>query len=348
MAIAVVLGHTSAQQRTLARASTAQMQEALATRQLLNVLDFVLHRAQSLEIALDPRLAQYQQLTSAQAETGKSHEDILEQLRQLLGAMGMELDLERDPEQEADALQPTESAGDGEGTSAGTGSRGVLRPFYRPSRKDYALRVDDQDFAIAIWPINARPSLNGLPYAPLRRYLVYLGLSEDAAARLAGALVDWRDADDFVSDSGAEFEAYTGKGYRPRNGPFRSWQELAYVKGCGPSVRRLLRGHFVLHGNHKKVLKAHLTPGELASLAGVPESHAALALDPKSQDWQDSVPLEDVEKITAFMAGKPDPGLWLVRIQWQARAVQAVVAPETKRLLELSVDGLGPIPERES
>lgn len=65
---------------------------------------------------------------------------------------------------------------------------------------------------------------------------------------LAGAIVDWRDTDDEVSNSGAESATYLGKrdGYRAKNAPFESVEELLMVEGMTPE---LLYGQPVAAGN---------------------------------------------------------------------------------------------------
>lgn len=55
---------------------------------------------------------------------------------------------------------------------------------------------------------------------------------------LAGAIVDWRDSDDEISDNGAESGTYLGKrdGYRTKNAPFESVEELLMVEGMTPEL----------------------------------------------------------------------------------------------------------------
>ncbi|GIW76871.1 MAG: hypothetical protein KatS3mg104_1934 [Phycisphaerae bacterium] len=55
---------------------------------------------------------------------------------------------------------------------------------------------------------------------------------------LAGAIVDWRDSDDEISDNGAESGTYLSKrdGYRTKNAPFESVEELLLVEGMTPEL----------------------------------------------------------------------------------------------------------------
>ncbi|MFO0961884.1 MAG: type II secretion system protein GspK [Phycisphaerales bacterium] len=54
------------------------------------------------------------------------------------------------------------------------------------------------------------------------------------------AIMDWRDADDEVQGMGAEKDYYANRsmGYRPRNGPFKSFREVELVAGAWPEYVR--------------------------------------------------------------------------------------------------------------
>ncbi len=53
---------------------------------------------------------------------------------------------------------------------------------------------------------------------------------------LAASIVDWLDPDDEPRTGGAEVDSYAGLGYRPRNGPLTSLEELLYVIGMTPEI----------------------------------------------------------------------------------------------------------------
>lgn len=59
------------------------------------------------------------------------------------------------------------------------------------------------------------------------------GVDELAAVSLADAVLDWRDADEFPSEYGAEIEEYDAAGfpYGPANQPFQSVEEIQQVMG---------------------------------------------------------------------------------------------------------------------
>jgi type II secretory pathway component PulK len=53
---------------------------------------------------------------------------------------------------------------------------------------------------------------------------------------IADAIVDWLDADDTTRTAGAESADYAGQGYRAKNGPLNSIEELLLVRGVTPQL----------------------------------------------------------------------------------------------------------------
>lgn len=66
----------------------------------------------------------------------------------------------------------------------------------------------------------------------------YAGMSEDEAARLLDAVLDWRDSDSLRRPLGAEEAEYAQAGFkgRPANYPFQSTEELQLVLGMTAEV----------------------------------------------------------------------------------------------------------------
>ena len=92
-------------------------------------------------------------------------------------------------------------------------------------------------------------------------------VSPDAAARLVGAIADWRDADDLPRADGAEAPNYRGLGppSRPRNQPFETVDELRLVAGMTPALYRrvapLLTVHSKLADIDQRVASAAVLAG---------------------------------------------------------------------------------------
>jgi general secretion pathway protein K len=72
----------------------------------------------------------------------------------------------------------------------------------------------------------------------MRGLLRSQGLTEDEAAKLNDAIIDWRDADTLRRPNGAEAPEYTAAGlnYTPANAPFQAVEELKLVLGMTPDL----------------------------------------------------------------------------------------------------------------
>lgn len=70
------------------------------------------------------------------------------------------------------------------------------------------------------------------------------------ADAIASAILDWRDADDYVRLDGAESSYYEDlrRPYRPKNGPIESLEELSLIKGLTPEDARRLRPALTIYG----------------------------------------------------------------------------------------------------
>ena len=91
--------------------------------------------------------------------------------------------------------------------------------------------------------------LNHAPFDTLEVLFIGLGMAKPAAAGLAAAIVDFRDADDAPSIGGAEAGNYlqAGRSFGPKNGPFDSVDELDQVLGMTPEVMERVRPLVTVH-----------------------------------------------------------------------------------------------------
>jgi general secretion pathway protein K len=83
--------------------------------------------------------------------------------------------------------------------------------------------------------------LNLLDEQTAMRLVQTAGMGSGEAAKVAAdSLLDWTDEDEDIRRFGAEADFYRQQGIRPPNGPWRSIDELARVRGFNPvSVERL-------------------------------------------------------------------------------------------------------------
>ena len=345
-AIALTLAAFSLRGRGGATVSDQELSQALETRQIVTVLDYVLRHAAEFDVNLDPRLLAYEKATAQAAAQAASVDDRLAVLREILRAMNFNLDavdprlLEKKDEKK-DAAKRGAGSADAIASQRRPGERRASRVKYRPSAAPYTLRVGDAEFSAVVEAGNARPNLNLLEPEPLERYLAHLGIAKDRARELAAVIRDWTDADDFTRDAGAELGYYRGlpAPYAPRNDRFLSTSELGYLKAMTPDVLRLLRENFSLFGADPGVKPGTLDAAAFGALADLPPERAAIGLKliQAPGEAQPGTPLlEDSEerKLFRVVSLREDARFVRVRVQGKHSRVTAWYDTQARRMLD--------------
>jgi len=95
-------------------------------------------------------------------------------------------------------------------------------------------------------------------------------LSDADRGQLVAAVLDWRDTDDFVRLNGAEAAdyAFAGLGWGPRNGPFKSIEELRYVRGMTMVTYRAVAPLLTVHSGRSGVELEYAPPVLVEVLTG--------------------------------------------------------------------------------
>ncbi len=130
-----------------------------------------------------------------------------------------------------------------------------LRPAWQPDGRLYRWRYDGAQVDIRVEDENGKVNLNLADPALLQAFLRALDVPDGQAGRLAGAIIDWRDADDLSPPGGgAELADYVAAGlpYGPRNGPFETLGELQRVLGMTPDMFQRMRPFITLHGRQSR------------------------------------------------------------------------------------------------
>lgn len=125
------------------------------------------------------------------------------------------------------------------------------RPAWQPDGRTYRWSFDGARVDIRVEDESGKVNINLADPALLQALLQGAQVPEAEAARLAGAILDWRDADDLSPPGGgAEAADYVAAGlpYRPRNARFETLGELQRVLGMTPDLYRRLRPSLTLHG----------------------------------------------------------------------------------------------------
>jgi general secretion pathway protein K len=137
--------------------------------------------------------------------------------------------------------------------------------------------LGDAAFHVRARDANAGLNPNRADEAGLQRLLAALRVDAGDADRLAQAVADWRDADDFPRARGAEREAYLAaeRPVLPRNGPFRAVGEMLDVLGMDPEVFERVRPYVTVIGTGRINLNTAPRP-VLLSLPGIGEEAASV------------------------------------------------------------------------
>jgi type II secretory pathway component PulK len=113
----------------------------------------------------------------------------------------------------------------------------------------------------------------------IRRLMAAVGVDDGDADRVAQAIMDWKDLDDFRRARGAEREEYVQADapILPPNGPFGSIDELLHVRGMTPEIYARMRPFLALTGSGRVNVSA--APAEvLTALPGMSDDLLALIL----------------------------------------------------------------------
>lgn len=152
---------------------------------------------------------------------------------------------QRDPQ--ADAL------GDGGGLPGGVRGGTTLKTIERFGLPGEAVEVEVRGEGYRVWVRDAGGMLN-VNSADEKRLEVYFkecGAEGTVAKRIAHQIADWRDADEFRHELGAESADYLRRGVKPRNGSIVSLEELMYLPSMTAELFASARRGLCVSGDGK-------------------------------------------------------------------------------------------------
>ncbi|GFO71388.1 general secretion pathway protein K [Bathymodiolus japonicus methanotrophic gill symbiont] len=119
--------------------------------------------------------------------------------------------------------------------------------------------------------ININLATNG----QLQQLFDSLAIDEELADSLSDAILDWRDKNDLHRVNGAEMQQYeeAGLSYTPRNGAFKSVEEVQMVLGMTADIYKQLEGKISVYTKNKKINPVTATREVLLTL---PDVNAAM------------------------------------------------------------------------
>lgn len=126
------------------------------------------------------------------------------------------------------------------------------QPSWHADGRPYRWQFDGRTVELRIVDETGKVDLNKADLNLLQGLLRALNVVPDKAARLAGAIVDWRDVDSLLQVSGgAETADYQTAGlpYGAKNAPFDSISELQRVLGMEPALYAQLAPLVTVYGS---------------------------------------------------------------------------------------------------
>jgi len=152
----------------------------------------------------------------------------------------------------------------------------LFKPASDPERwkldgRTYTWEFDGVPVRIIIRDESAKINLNRAPDALIKGLLKNAGLNDEGVARLADAIADWRDPDDFRRPNGAEARDYeaAGRSYKPANAPFETIDELRLVLNMTPELFKKLSGLLTVHSSREGFNSLSASPEVLYSIPEV-------------------------------------------------------------------------------
>jgi len=317
----------------------ASLTEPITLVEEINILDYVLAHTFSYDLQVDPRFVDYQKdLTSENIQANKG---VVQELKDMLSQIGMKLELDDDTETTVESTSKTITSTEEQETNDPTTFRQNTQ--FSITKDPYRIKQGDVEYQIMIRPANALPSINTLPREAMIRYLIHLGLEQDAARRLAGVIHDWKDIDDFVSDEGAESAQYPF-GHAPRNDPIQSWSEIYYLKGSSSQLVAFLRNHFTLRSRQQRLSANYLDTDALAALTGIPASDVVIAMENQELEEDEKLPLDELigeehsERFSSLVDWKDDQNIVLVTISGPLLHLSALFDIRYKQIIDWYLD----------
>ncbi|WP_315731377.1 MULTISPECIES: type II secretion system protein GspK [unclassified Bradyrhizobium] len=210
---------------------------------------------------------------------------------------------------------------------------GMLDP--RPDRRwptdgrPHDASFDGTRIKITIQDELGRIDLNQADTSLLVGLLRSTGLDVNAANNLAEKIVDWRTATSLKHLNGAKERDYAerGSGYRPRNGPFQSVDELLLVMDVTPELYRKIAPALTVYSGRQFVDPQVAPPEVMRVLPGMtPESvQSALAVRQNGPPIMDAL----AGDVLAYMRGRA----FTIRTEF-VRSSRAIATEVTIRLTE--------------
>jgi general secretion pathway protein K len=156
---------------------------------------------------------------------------------------------------------------------------------------------------VGAMPEDARIDLNQVNEQVLLSLLQSMGLDEEQALAVRGAILDWRDPDSATHVQGAEDREYRAEG-RPigaRDANFLSIDELQQVAGISPELYKKLAGALTVDARQRTVNPAFASREVLLAMPGVTPEQVDQYILERQQALEQGLPVPSPSFGGAFL-----------------------------------------------
>lgn len=197
--------------------------------------------------------------------------ELPEVVKEILRAVGR--DIEEEAQQET---QPDGSGVEGGGLMGRSSRRALSGSAQaRLPRGEVLVRIADDGpvYRVRLTDGLSQLNFNMATADHLRRYFTIKGVTAEGVEPLVAQIIDWRDADDFVTPLGAERAEHALRGIVCRNRPFTSVEELLYLPAMTREIFDAIRAELTSFGDGT----VHIGSAPRAVLASLPGMTPELA-----------------------------------------------------------------------
>lgn len=180
---------------------------------------------------------------------------------------------------------------------------GIQRGFYELSRpasdterwqadgREHVFNLGEGTVHLVMVGETAKIDLNTASDVLLKGLLLSAGASEEAAAAILDAILDWRDPDDLPRPQGAERDAYeaAGRRYLPTNAPFQSVKELQRVLGMTAELFSRIEGALTVYSGQPGITSTLAPRQVLLAVPGATEEDVDAYLAQRAQMLADGL-----------------------------------------------------------
>lgn len=155
-----------------------------------------------------------------------------------------------------------------------------------PDGRTYAFTFDEAGIEVSITDESGKIDINAADVATLDQMFQSLGIDPLDSARLADAILDWRDPDDLTMPNGAEDPDYEAAGlaYGAADAPFTTVTELQQVLGMTYELFQKVEPGVTVYTGQGQPNPAFAPLESMRAMPGMTEEQARLLIEQR-QAW---------------------------------------------------------------